>query len=70
MASAQRYALPLGMRGKPTRKEKRRSSRRPDVPIGREAGRSHFVLNQPLARRDVTDRARSKPDQAYEGTRY
>ncbi|BCQ27949.1 hypothetical protein NK8_61380 (plasmid) [Caballeronia sp. NK8] len=42
----------------------------PDVPVGREAGRSHFVLNQSVMRRDVSDRARSKPEGAYEGTRY
>ncbi|BBQ01616.1 hypothetical protein BSFA1_67440 (plasmid) [Burkholderia sp. SFA1] len=53
MAPAQRYALPLGMQGKP---------------IGREAGRNLKWLYQYIKWRDVTDRARSKPDWAYEGT--
>ena len=34
------------------------------------AGRSLLVLNQFMVWCDVTDRARAKPGQTYEGTRY
>jgi len=37
------------------------SSGKPDWPNGREAGRSHLVLNRSAVRRAVTDRVRSKP---------
>jgi hypothetical protein len=34
------------------------------------SGPELLMLNQFVMRRDVTDRARSKPDKTYEGTRY
>ena len=75
IAPAQRYALPLGLQGKPTVyrgsalrwKCQQRSTRKPDEPSGREAGRSHLVLNRSAVWREATDRARAKPGGSYEG---
>jgi hypothetical protein len=66
MASAQRYALPLGMRGKPTKKKHTQTR----LTHRARSGPELLVLNQSVKWRDVTDRARSKSGEFCEGTRY